>query len=162
MTYLLLLTLIWVCLVGFSWPNIASGFIISLVVLFITSKSMGSSYLHVGHANNYLKRAWIILYFLAFFIKELIVASITVFRSVLSPFSYLQPGIIAVPLDVNTSAEITLLANLITLTPGTLTLDVSTDKKAIYIHTIRMDDPESFRLSIKNGFEKRVMEVMRS
>ena len=162
MSYLIILTLIWVCLVGFSWPNIASGFIISLIVLFISSKSMGSSYLHVGRANNYLKRTGIILYFIIFFIKELMSASIIVFRSVLSPFSYLQPGIIAVPLDLNTSAEITLLANLITLTPGTLTLDVSTDRKVIYIHTIRMGDPDSFRESVKNGFEKRVMEVMRS
>lgn len=163
MTYLILLTIIWVCLVGeFSWANLGSGFVISLIILGVASRAMGISYLQINRNVNPVKRAGIVAYFIVFFLKELVVASVTVFRSVVSPFSFLRPGIIAVPLDLKTSAEITLLANLITLTPGTLTLDVSTDKKVIYIHTIRMDDPETFRLSIKNGFEKRVMEVMRS
>ncbi len=163
MSYLIILTILWACLVGeFSWANLGVGFAISLLILFIASRSMGTSYIQFGRSGNILRRTAILGYFIAFFLKELVIASLTVFRSVVSPFSFLQPGIVAVPLDLKTSAEITLLANLITLTPGTLSLDVSTDKKVLYVHTIRMDDPESFRISIKDGFEKRVMEVMRS
>ena len=161
MTYILILTLIWVFLVGFSWPNLATGLIISLLVLFVASTSMNTSYIGFSRSQRGFRRVFTIISFIFFFLKELVVASVVVFRSVLSPFSFLQPGIIAIPLDLDTPAEITLLANLITLTPGTLTLDVSSDNKVIYVHTIRMDDPESFRLSIKDGFEKRIMEVMR-
>jgi multicomponent Na+:H+ antiporter subunit E len=57
-------------------------------------------------------------------------------------------------------AAITLLANLITLTPGTLSIDVSDDRKTLYVHTVNLNDPESFRKSIKEGFERRVQELM--
>jgi multicomponent Na+:H+ antiporter subunit E len=74
----------------------------------------------------------------------------------------MHPGVIAVPLDARTDAEITLLANLITLTPGTLSIDVSADRKVLYIHTMDLgDDPVRFRREIKEGFERRLLEVMR-
>ena len=68
---------------------------------------------------------------------------------------------VAIPLDAETDAEITLLANLITLTPGTLSLDVSDDRRVLYIHAMYVDDVEELRRSIKDGFEKRVMELLR-
>ena len=108
---------------------------------------------------NLFKYLWTLIDFVTFFFRELFMAGISVFRAILNP-SRLKPGVIAVPLDIKSDAEITLLANLITLTPGTLTLDVSTDKRVIYIHTIGFKDVESFRKEIKGGFEKRVIEVM--
>jgi multicomponent Na+:H+ antiporter subunit E len=75
----------------------------------------------------------------------------------------MRPGVVAIPLDVQTDAEITLLANLITLTPGTLSLDVSTDRRVLYIHVMYIDndDVEAVRRKIKEGFERRVLEVLR-
>ena len=73
----------------------------------------------------------------------------------------MRPGVVAIPLDAETDAEITLLANLITLTPGTLSLDVSDDRRVLYIHAMYVDDVEELRRSIKDGFEKRVMELLR-
>ena len=66
---------------------------------------------------------------------------------------------VAVPLDVTSDAAITLLGNLITLTPGTLTLDVSTDHLPLYVHVMNVEDVESFRQGIKNGFERRILEL---
>ena len=80
---------------------------------------------------------------------------------VITPHLYMRPGIVAVPLDAKTDQEITLLANLITLTPGTLSLDVSHDKRTLYVHAMFVDSPESVRDSIKNGFEKRLLELLR-
>jgi multicomponent Na+:H+ antiporter subunit E len=68
---------------------------------------------------------------------------------------------VAIPLDVETDVEITLLANLITLTPGTLSMDISDDRKVLYVHAMYVDDPEALRAEIKNGFERRVLEMLR-
>lgn len=65
------------------------------------------------------------------------------------------------PIEAKTDLEITLLANLITLTPGTLTLDVAPDRKSLYVHAMFVDDPEQIRAEIKNGMERRLLEVMR-
>ena len=73
----------------------------------------------------------------------------------------LRPGIISIPLDVQTDEEIMLLVNLIMLTPGTLALDVSSDRRELFLHVMSADDPDAVRAQIKNGFERRVLGVMR-
>jgi multicomponent Na+:H+ antiporter subunit E len=73
----------------------------------------------------------------------------------------LKPGVIAVPLDAKSDSEITLLSVLVTLTPGTLSIDVSADRRFLYVHTLFIDDLEEARRSIKTGIERRLLEVMR-
>ena len=65
------------------------------------------------------------------------------------------------PLDAKTDAEITLLANVVTLTPGTLSLDVSPDRSTLYVHAMFLESPEALRRDIKEGFEKRILELLR-
>jgi multicomponent Na+:H+ antiporter subunit E len=79
------------------------------------------------------------------------------------PASYVCPGVVAVPLDARTDLEITLLANLITLTPGSVSLDLSEDKRVLYVHAMYIDggDVEAYRRSIKEGLERRVLELLR-
>ena len=72
-----------------------------------------------------------------------------------------RPGIIAVPIEARTDLEITTLANLVSLTPGTLSLDVSGDRRTLYVHAMFVDDPESIHRDIKNGMERRVLEALR-
>ena len=71
-----------------------------------------------------------------------------------------RSGIIGVPLDAPTDLEITTLANLISLTPGTLSLDVSTDRKTLYVHAIEMEDAEQLKKSLKRTFEQRIMRAL--
>ncbi|MNL15654.1 Na(+)/H(+) antiporter subunit E [compost metagenome] len=71
----------------------------------------------------------------------------------------MQPGIFAYPLRLTTDFEITLLANLITLTPGTLSVDVSEDKTTLYVHAIDCSNIEAAKNDIRNGFEKKIMEA---
>jgi multicomponent Na+:H+ antiporter subunit E len=73
----------------------------------------------------------------------------------------MRPAILAIPLDVKTDLEITTLANLITLTPGTLSLDVSSDRKVLYIHAVYVHDVPAFKKYIKDSLERRVREVLR-
>jgi len=74
------------------------------------------------------------------------------------------PAVVAVPLDAETDFEITLLANFITLTPGTLSIDVSKDRKTLYVHEVYVEggDTDKVRNQIKNGFEKKILKITRS
>ncbi|MFK7804445.1 MAG: Na+/H+ antiporter subunit E [Anaerolineae bacterium] len=151
---------IWVFLTGeLSWGNVGFASFLSLLLVFTSGRRMQVSYFQPRKGFNIFKYLVTLARFSLFFLGQLVIAGSTVFWSILNPRG-LQPGVIAVPLDVKSRPEITLLANLITLTPGTLTLDVSTDRRVMYVHTIDFEDVESFRKEIKNGFEKRVIEVM--
>ena len=79
----------------------------------------------------------------------------------ITPPFYSRPGIVAVPLDARTDFEIMTLANLISLTPGTLSLDVSEDRRTLYVHAMFIDDPDALRREIKQGMERRVLEALR-
>ena len=73
----------------------------------------------------------------------------------------MRPGVIGIPLDAETDLEITMLANVISLTPGTLSLDVSEDRKTLYIHAMYVENPDDLRTEIKDGLEKRLLELLR-
>jgi multicomponent Na+:H+ antiporter subunit E len=72
----------------------------------------------------------------------------------------MKPGIVALPLDTTKDSEVLLLAMLINLTPGSVALDVSLDRKVMYVHVMYIDTPDAARAEIKNGFERRVLEVL--
>ena len=97
-----------------------------------------------------------------YFLKELIVSNLRVLWDVITPRHIHRPGIIGVPLAAQTDLEIFVVANLISLTPGTLSVDLSEDRKTLYVHIMFLDDVETARADIKNGLERRVLEVMRT
>jgi multicomponent Na+:H+ antiporter subunit E len=148
-----LLTLIWAALTGDFGPlNLMVGFAIGYATLWLTKRPLD------GEA--YFRKSRKLVKFVFFVFWELVLANIKVARMVLTtPVEAMRPGIIAVPLDVKSDAAITMLANLITLTPGTLSLDVSDDRQVLYVHTIELADAEAFRQSTKHGFERLVREV---
>jgi multicomponent Na+:H+ antiporter subunit E len=108
-----------------------------------------------------IRRAQKLAWFVLFFLWELLLANLRVARDVLLPLRCLRPGIIAVPLDVTSDVEIALLSNLITLTPGTLSLDVSADRRFLYVHVMNLADAEAARRNIKEGLERKALEAIR-
>lgn len=151
----ILLTFVWVALTGsFSFNNFLFGFALSFGILWIISSS-------VGGRPKYFLVPFQLVGFVFFFLFELIKANIQVAYDVVTPTFYMKPAIVRVPLDVQSDLEITLLANLISLTPGTLSLDVSDDKKVLYLHAMFVKDEEQFIRDIKNGFEKRLLKILR-
>jgi multicomponent Na+:H+ antiporter subunit E len=102
---------------------------------------------------------WLSLALLLF--RELILSALRVAWLALQPKILLRPAFIAYPLTVTTDAQITLLANLITLTPGTLSVDVSEDRRSLLIHVIDMEDREELIGSIAASFETHVLRVLR-
>ena len=150
-----LLALAWVAITGnVSFGNLVTGFGLGLLVLFFTRRIVGPP--------TYLLRMWRALTLLLFFVEEMIRSNLRVAYDVLTPGYHLRPGVIAIPLDARTDTEITLLANMITLTPGSFSLDISEDRRVLYLHAMYLDENvDDYRRRIKNGFERRILEVLR-
>jgi multicomponent Na+:H+ antiporter subunit E len=150
----ILLALTWAALTGtFTWSNVLVGFILGYAALFVAQRSLG--------AFHYFRQVERVVRFAGFYIGELILANFRVAYDVMTPVRRMRTGVIAIPLAARTDAEITLLANLITLTPGSVAIDVSTDRRFLYLHAMYIDDVEEFRASVKNTIERRVLEVLR-
>lgn len=113
--------------------------------------------------NGHFKKLPLIFGLVFFYIKELFKASWRVTYDVLTRHAYMQPGVLAYELRDMSDLEITLLANLITLTPGSLSIDISDDRKILYIHETYMDDfnIEKTKEEIRNGFERRILRITR-
>lgn len=147
-----LLTFSWVIVSGsFTLLNFLFGFVLSIFVLWLIRGEVGS--------QGYFARSYRIISLFLLFLYELVNSAWRVMVLVLSPKMNLKPGIFAFPLSLEDDMEITLLANMITLTPGTLSVDVSEDKKYIYVHAIDASDPETAKKEIANGFEKKIKEA---
>ena len=150
----IILALAWAALTGdFSPGSLLSGFGIGFVLLLFSQRIMSGP--------NYIQRVWRMLDLFVYFLVQLVISNVRVAIDVLRPQALLRPGIIAVPLDARTDAEIMLLVNLVMLTPGTLALDVSSNRRELYLHTMNDDDPDAVRAEIKSGFERRVLGVLR-
>lgn len=153
-TWNLALALVWSAALGsFSLANLAAGFVLGFGVMAFAGQRLGGP--------GYARKAWRALGFAGFFLTELALASVRVAVDVLTPRHRARPGIVAVPLDAETDAEITLFANLMSLTPGSLSLELSEDRSTLFVHVMFLDDADGFRRSVKEGFERRVLELMR-
>lgn len=150
----ILLTLAWMALTGgFTAANFTVGFVLAVPVIWLSQR---------GDATfSYLVKLRRLAGFALFFLWELAKANLRVAYDVLTPRHHMRPGVVAVSLELETDMEILLLTTLITLTPGTLSLDVSSDRRTLYIHSMYLEDLEKFRQAIKHGYERRVREVLR-
>jgi multicomponent Na+:H+ antiporter subunit E len=150
----LLLAISWMLLVGeVSAATFSAGLLIGYALLWLSRSAWKES--------RYFRKLPKVLGFFLYFLKELVIANLKVAFDIVTPKNYMKPGIIAVPLDVKSDIEITLFANLVTLTPGTLSLDVSEDRSTLYVHALYVEDAGQFRSTLKEGLEKRLLEVMR-
>ncbi len=147
------LALGWVALVGsFSPLSLLAGFLIAYGALWVVRPLFG--------ATTYFERLWRVVQLVGLFVYELIVSSLRVAWDVVTPTHLSRPGIIAVPLDVDSDAGILLVASLISLTPGSLSLDLSADRKTLYVHAMFVDDPAVLRRRLKHGMERRIIEAL--
>ena len=91
----------------------------------------------------------------AFFAWELLIANFRVAADVLRGHPN-EPAVVAIPLDVTSDGEILLLSMLINITPGSVTIDLSEDRRTLYVHVMHMRSADETRREIKQGFERRV------
>lgn len=148
----ILLALAWIAITGqFTLANFLLGLVLSFALLWLAQRA--------GRPFGYFGKVGKIIRFIGYFLGQLVMANLRVTYDILTPRPYMLPAVVAVPLDLKTPAQITLLANLITLTPGTLSLDVSPDQRTLYVHTMHLSDADEFVQEIKNGFEQYIEEI---
>jgi multicomponent Na+:H+ antiporter subunit E len=104
-----------------------------------------------------------VLSFIIYAFWQIILSSVIVAWIVIQPRAAmrakLKRAIVSVPLTVTSDFEIATLATLITLTPGTLSMELSKDRSTLYVHSINVGDIEEFRREIKDGFEYRILQI---
>lgn len=159
------LALVWMALQrSFALPDLIVGFGLGFGIIAMTQHVLRD--LRPIDPNPYDNRpasyplqTWRAISLLFFALWSILKSSIDVALIVIKPKLDIQPGIVAIPLDVRSDLGITLLSNLITLTPGTVTMDMSSDRRTLYVHSINVTDPDALRDDIKQNFERRVMEL---
>jgi multicomponent Na+:H+ antiporter subunit E len=127
------------------------GYIFGLLVIFVLRRYFNSRF--------YLVRLWSFIKLIFIFIRELILSNVAIVKIVLKPRLDMRPAIFAMGTELTKDWQIMLLSNLITLTPGTLVIDVSEDNKTLFIHAMNIGEVEDEINSIKNSFEKAILEV---
>jgi multicomponent Na+:H+ antiporter subunit E len=94
------------------------------------------------------------------FVAELAKSTAATIRAVLGPIGRLRPAILAVPLDIRSPAGTVLFADMVTLTPGTTSLDVSPDGRTLYVHVLDAPDHAATVAGMKSTLEARAREVL--
>ncbi len=147
---LLSLVLLWLALTEPAPGQLVIGVLIALVCLFFSG---------MMRSQNPKPRPLAWLRLALKFLRELIQSNIDVALHVMRPRMRFRPGILRIPLEPMSDAQITMFANMLTLTPGTAVLDVSKDRSHLIVHALDIPDPERTIRSMKEGLERRILET---
>lgn len=149
-----LLAFLWVALTGaLTLTNIALGYGLGFFILWIKERP--------NQDKRYFFRVPKIIAFIFFYFSEMVKANLQVAYDVVTPHYFMKPGIVALPLDAKTDFEIYMLSNMISLTPGTLVVDLSTDRKVMFVHVMYLKSKEDFIETTKSGLERKLLEILR-
>jgi multicomponent Na+:H+ antiporter subunit E len=149
----ILLALAWTALQGqLSLMNLIVGYGLGYVVLQILTRGGALPARYVGKVGSFVG----LLLYLAY---ELVLANVTLAIDVVRPNRTMRPAVVRLPLDVTSDGEILMFAALLNLTPGSLALDISEDRRTFYVHVMHMVTPEQSRAEMKQGFERRVKRL---
>lgn len=150
----LLLSFIWVALTGsMYYTNFLFGFLLGFFILWVMNRNEVD--------QRYFYRVPKTISFLFFFLYQMIIANLQVAYDVITPKYFFKPGIVKYKMDAKSDFEINLLSTFISLTPGTLILDISEDKKILYIHVMYLHDKQKFMTELKNNVERKLLEILR-
>lgn len=130
------------------------GYIVGSVILFLMHRFFGTKF--------YLIRVYSTIKLLFIFISELTQSSLLILKQILSPKLKIQPGIFTYEHNMEGPYELTTLALLLTLTPGSVVMEVSTDGRTFYIHAMDIEESRDQLLRSIKTFEKAIMEVTRN
>lgn len=150
----ILLAVIWMLLQSdWTLAGLLVGYMLGLLIV--------GAFRRFFPAPFYARKLWAIIRLLVLFVKEMVLSSFIVARQTLSPRLNVRPGIFAYSTGLKSDWEVSLLACLICLTPGTLTLDISEDNRTLHIHAMDIEDVDLHIKQIRNTFETAILEVSR-
>jgi multicomponent Na+:H+ antiporter subunit E len=127
------------------------GFVIGALALIVYERSYGW-------------RIWWLLSFVGVVLWDLVRSNLKMMWQSVQPHPYFDPGIVAIPLTIDSNLEVIILATVITLGPGSLSMDLRWNERGqriLYVHFLVVEDPEQVRQSIKSNFERRLLLVTR-
>ncbi|AKF08651.1 Na+/H+ antiporter subunit E [Sandaracinus amylolyticus] len=150
----MLFAILWATIVGeVTGLNLLFGFALGYLALRIPPGRAARA--------RYFEKFRQLLDFTVFFVREATLSALRVAYDVVTPTHHTRPAVLAVPLDTRTDTEVAVLANLISLTPGSLSLEATPDRSTLYVHFMFVDDPDETIAQVKRDFERRVLELLR-
>ena len=150
----MLLAVVWAMLTGtFTLGSLVTGFVLGFAALWVIAPLLEAP-------RGYFMRTIYWVRLVVMFHYELVVSSFQVLWDVVTPRQRSRPAIVDLPLDVSSDAGILLVTNLISLTPGTLSIDVSPDRSTLRVHAMFGEDPDAVRRQLKDGMERWVREAL--
>jgi|SRR5688572_15851903 len=145
----ILLALAWAALQGeMTLANLVAGYGVGYAILALLTRGGVMPSTLVARTGHGLRLT-------AFFAVEMLRANFRVAVDVLRG-NRIEPAVVGIPLDITSDGEILLLSMLINITPGSVTIDLSDDRRTLYVHVMHMKTAEQTRREIKDGFERRV------
>lgn len=153
---LLFLFAVWLALTSsLHWQELLTGALVSVVLTLF----LWRTYAGLGLPPLSIKRIWCFAVYLVVLFKEIIRANLDVAYRVIHPRLPIRPGIVAIKTELRQDIAKMILANSITLTPGTFTLDILDDTLLIHWIDVRSEDPERAARLISGRFEKHLREI---
>ena len=131
--------------------HIVLGAILGVAIPWLT-RAFWPEKLHISHPLTALRLTLIVLY-------DIVLANIAVARLILGPVSALRPAFVQLPLDLQSPYAISALASMITLTPGTVSANLSEDRRTLLVHVLNVDDQEALVAEIKRRYEAPLKEI---
>jgi multicomponent Na+:H+ antiporter subunit E len=149
----LVFSLLWASLLGaFDFLTLLSGFLLGFGLFYLTLKKPSAAY-RQGLIT--------VLRFALFYLKEILLSNLRIARDTLRGHPQIKPGIVAVNVEPLSTRATVVVANLITMTPGTLSLDISEDGRFLYVHCLYLQDPEAVRRSMEEDYVAAVATFSR-
>lgn len=149
-----LLATIWCFLLEeFTIWTFVLGMLLAAGIMFVSRRLLGEVV--------FFRKLGVFLKLAAVFAREIVVANLQVAWWILRPRLQVQPALIRVPIELQSDAAITTLAGMISLTPGTVTVDVAPDRKSLDVHCLNVPDVAATKQSIKTMFEQPLRELER-
>jgi multicomponent K+:H+ antiporter subunit E len=148
-----ILLVLWLLLVNqLSVGHLLLGALLAWAVPLYTARFWPES-VTVRRPGKLLRFTLVVLY-------DIVVANITVARLILGPADRLKPAFVVMPLEVRSEVAISLLANTISLTPGTVSTFVSADRRCLIIHSLHTTDTEAMIATIRERYERPLKEAL--
>lgn len=142
----------WLLLVG----TVSAGHVVLAAVLAIVipwwSERLQPERVRIGAWTQVARLGLIVLY-------DIVASALTVARQILGPEDRIQPGFVWVPLTIRDPYGIASLASIITMTPGTLSVDLSPDRRHLLVHALHLDDPAALIASVKTRYEQPLIAI---
>ena len=147
----IMLTLVWMLLNGFSYGHLVLGAFLGWLIPVLTHTYV-RGHPPVRHPGKML------LYILRL-LKDIVTANIDVARRVLMPNRLLKPGWLQYPLSMSEAFPATVLASSVSLTPGTVSVEFSADRRYLFIHVLHLEDADALTDFIRTRYEQPLKEI---